>query len=297
MKEQEFIKTIIHQIGSDYIGDDCAYLKELGIVITQDSLVEGVHFKREWCTPYQLGYKAMTVNISDIFASGAKPAYVTIALSLPNDVDNKFIEYFYAGAKNALHGADIVGGDITGSSKDIMISITAIGTTQNRTISSRSHASSGYAIITKGNYGTSAAGLNELLTQGDNKELINAHLEPKLESYFSEAIAKNVKEKYAMMDTSDGLADALFKIALSSKVSISVNYDKIPHLSEITKEQVLFGGEDYKLVAAIPPKYISLVPGAVIIGCVNPYNGIYLDISGDIYTNYNQLQVYNHFDQ
>lgn len=296
MKEQEFIKTIIHQIGSDYIGDDCAYLKELGIVITQDSLVEGIHFKREWCTPYQLGYKAMAVNISDILASGAKPAYVTIALSLPNDIDKNFIEYFYAGAKNALHGATIVGGDITGSSKDVMISITAIGTTQNRTISSRCHALSGYAIITKGNHGTSAAGLNQLLTNGDNKELINAHLEPKLESYFSEAISTNVKEKYAMMDTSDGLADALFKIALSSNVSISVNYDKIPHLSNITKEQVLFGGEDYKLIAAIPPKYISSVPGAVTIGYVNTFNGIYLDISGDIYTNYNQLQVYNHFD-
>ena len=92
MKEQDFINIIKNQIGDEFLGDDCAYLKELGIVVSQDSLVEDVHFKREWCTPFQLGYKSVTVNISDILASGAKPAYVTIALSLPDDIDENFIK-------------------------------------------------------------------------------------------------------------------------------------------------------------------------------------------------------------
>ena len=108
MKELDFINIIKQQIGSSYIGDDCAYLKELGIVISQDSLVENVHFKRAWATPFQLGYKSIAVNISDILASGAKPAYVTVALSLPNNIDGKFVEEFYKGAKTALHGAERV---------------------------------------------------------------------------------------------------------------------------------------------------------------------------------------------
>ena len=87
MKEQDFINIIKKQIGTEYIGDDCAFLKDLGIVVTQDSLVEDVHFKMNWCTPYQLGFKAVTVNISDVLASGAEPKYVTIALSLPSKTE------------------------------------------------------------------------------------------------------------------------------------------------------------------------------------------------------------------
>ena len=95
MKELDFIKIIKNQIGGDYIGSDCAYLKDLGIVVSQDNLVEDIHFKMEWCTPEQLGYKSMAVNISDILAAGAKPAYVTVALSLPSDISDDFIKSFY----------------------------------------------------------------------------------------------------------------------------------------------------------------------------------------------------------
>ena len=95
MDELEIINIIKSKSESEYIGDDCAYLKELGIVISQDNLVEDVHFKREWYTPRELGYKCAAVNISDILASGAKPAYLTVALSLPNNISNSFIEDFY----------------------------------------------------------------------------------------------------------------------------------------------------------------------------------------------------------
>ena len=149
MKEQTLINIIKNQTGDEYIGDDCAYLKDLGIVVTQDSLVEDVHFKLTWCTPYQLGYKAVTVNISDVLASGAEPKYITIALSLPVSIDENFVEEFYKGAKSALRGAKIIGGDITGSDK-VFISITAIGTTKERKISSSKHAKIGDVVITKG---------------------------------------------------------------------------------------------------------------------------------------------------
>ena len=98
-----------------------------------------------------------------------------------------------------------------------------------------------------------------------------------------------------MMDTSDGLADALFKIAEESGVTIAANYDKIPHPDGLDKELVLFGGEDYKPVAAIPEKYVNFIEGASVIGKVVKYNGIRLDISGIEFRYYNDLKVFNHF--
>ena len=159
MKEKEFIQIIKSTLNSEYIGDDCAYLKSLGIVITQDSLVENVHFKMDYMTPYQLGYKSVMVNISDICASGAKPEYLTISLSLPKHIDKDFIKNFYEGAKEACQDVEIVGGDLTGSDK-IFVSVTAIGSTKNRKISSRSNAKEGYKVIVSGEHGNSAKGTN-----------------------------------------------------------------------------------------------------------------------------------------
>ena len=285
MKEQTFINIIKNQTGDEYIGDDCAYLKDLGIVVTQDSLVEDVHFKLTWCTPYQLGYKAVTVNISDVLASGAEPKYITIALSLPASIDENFVEEFYKGAKSALRGAKIIGGDITGSDK-VFISITAIGTTNGRQISSRKNAKIGDVVITKGEFGKSALGLKELKNGGKNLELIRAHLEPQLEELFAKEIATQIDCEYAMMDTSDGLADALFQIAQSSKVSID---------SKIVEG--IFGAEDYKLVATVPRKFLKRLTEYEIIGEVIERQDYILKIGEKKYYNYDELGLYNHFEK
>lgn len=286
MKEHDFINIIKNQIGTKYIGDDCAYLEELGIVISQDSLVEGVHFRLDWCTPYQLGYKAVTVNISDVLASGAKPKYLTIALSLPKSTDNKFVEEFYKGAKSALRGAEIVGGDITGSCDKVFISITAIGTTSGRKISSRKNAKVGYTVITKGEFGKSSAGLEELLNGGNNTELIKAHLEPQLEEMFAEEIATQITSDYAMMDTSDGLADALFQIAKASGGSINSKFI-----------EGIFGAEDYKLVAAVPKDFLPKLSEYEIIGEVVKKQDYTLKIGEKKYRDYDELNLYNHFGE
>ena len=139
MNEIKIIDTIKEILSNNYIGDDCAYLKDLNIVVTQDSLVEDVHFLRKSITPFQLGYKSVAVNLSDIYASGGIAKYLTVSLSLPKDIDSDFVKNFYEGAKSALNGAEIVGGDITGSDK-IFVSITAIGSTKGRRISSRKNA-------------------------------------------------------------------------------------------------------------------------------------------------------------
>lgn len=281
MKEHDFIKIIKELTKSPYLGDDCAYLKELGIVITQDNFIENVHFKREWATPFQIGYKATVVNISDILASGAEPAYISIGLSLPN-VDNTFIKELYKGIIAGANGAKITGGDITGSDI-IAISITAIGKTNGRNISSRANAKPGYIVIANGEFGKSSKGFLELQKGIKNSENILAHLEPKLNPEFSNLISTTVIEKYAMMDTSDGLADALFQIAKASNVKIVT--DNI---------EGIYDAEDYNLVAAIPETYIDSFKN-YYIGKVLESNDYYLEIGDKKYKEYDELKLFNHF--
>ncbi len=260
MKEIDYINIIQNVLSSNHIGDDCAYLEDLGIVITQDSLVEDIHFKRSFSSPFELGYKSIAVNLSDIYASGAEAKYLTVALSLPKNIDENFVKEFYEGAKSALNGTKIVGGDITGSDDKIFISVCAIGSTKGRKISSRKNAKVGYKIITNGTHGSSNAGLNLLMNNNRNSypKIIKEHLMPSISNKLSDAISTSAVNDYAMMDSSDGLMDALYKIADFSKVSAVVNFEKIPYnkdLEEIEnfnyKKAIFFGGEDYRLVCAI----------------------------------------------
>ena len=293
MKEKEFISVIKNILNSKYIGDDCAYLKDLCIVVSQDSLVEDVHFKKNLIAPFQLGYKSVMVNISDIAASGGKPLYLTVSLSLPENIDADFIKEFYSGCKKACgDNIEIIGGDITGSDK-IYISVCAIGKTHERNISSRSGALTGQKVIVSGVHGSSAAGLR-LLPNGCEK-LVKAHLEPRAQVEFAANISKNVEGKYAMMDTSDGLMDALSTIANESGVLLDIDFDKIPYDKEIEqfddwKDLILYGGEDYQIVATVPQDY----PKGIEIGTVK--EGLGVKLSGKIYTKEEvEKRIYNHF--
>ena len=295
MKEKEFLDIIKSTINPELIGDDCAYLEDLGIVISQDSLVEDIHFKFAYTDAYKLGYKAAMVNISDICASGAEPEYMTVALSLPPDKDGEFIQKFYDGVKAAAPDIKIAGGDITGSYEKVYISIAIIGKTAGRTISSRSHAAPGQLVIVSGEHGNSAEGLKRLLS-GENcpEKFLNAHLMPGAEREFSRQIAGNITAPYAMMDTSDGLMDALSQIAYSSGVKLAVNYKKIPHDALVDKANVLYGGEDYKLVATIPESLLYKLDKAFVIGKVEKGLGVELD--GKVLTKDDiESKIFNHF--
>lgn len=285
MKELDFINVIKKQTNSEFMGDDCAYIKNFGIVVTQDNFVEDVHFKRNWATPFQIGYKAAVVNISDILASGGKPEYLSVGISIPNDIDEEFIKEFYKGIIAGSYGAKISGGDITGGDK-IFISITAIGSTKKRKISSRSNAKAGYAIITYGDYGLSSKGLQELIKGEKVSKNISVHLEPKLNPGFSEKIASQIQEDYAMTDTSDGLADALFKIAQASECTIEADY-----------VEGMFGAEDYNLVAAVPEHFLNKINNYYVIGKVKKYDGAYLRIENKSFSNYDELELYDHFEK
>ncbi len=265
MKELELLEIIRNTLSENsHLGDDCAYLKDLGIVITQDNLVEDIHFSVKFSTPYQIGHKSIVVNLSDIFASGAIPKYLTVSLSLPKNIENKFIKEFYLACEKLSKEFkfEIVGGDITGSDK-IFISICAIGLTKGRKISSRKNAKIGDFVITTGNHGSSAAGLWLLKEKREEKNnpLISTHLMPVAQKDFSEEISTKTNRDYAMMDTSDGLADALFKIAQASNVMLSIDFYKIPYDKNIEKaakkanidfkDWIFYGGEDFQIVACI----------------------------------------------
>jgi thiamine-monophosphate kinase len=301
MREKELINVIKNIAGSEYIGDDCAYLKDLGIVVTQDSLVEGVHFSLEYTTPKQLGYKSAMVNLSDVYASGSEPKYMTVSLSLPQDKDEKFVEEFYKGIKSACGDVKVVGGDITGADR-VFVSICVIGKTNGRNIASRSNAREGYKIVVSGLHGSSAAGLS-LLKKGnyESSEFVKVHLEPEIQGEFALKVSGTVKEPYGMMDTSDGVMDALSTIANESKVQLEVDFDKIPHDKNIERfenwqEMVLFGGEDYGIVAVVPEEYKV---GGTKIGRVKRGLGVDLQLNGEE-THYSkedvENKVFNHFN-
>ena len=300
MKEKEFINIIKNTLKSDYIGDDCAYLPDLGIVVTQDSLVEGVHFSLDFATPYQLGWKSAIVNISDVCASGAEPKYLTVALSLPKNIGGDFVEEFYKGLKDACGDVQVVGGDITGSDK-IFISVTAIGKTEGRKISSRKNAKIGQKIVVSGKHGSSSAGLKLLQdTKIKSDTLINAHLMPIAQKDFSCLVATKQKNDYAMMDTSDGLADALSQIAEASGVNLEIDFSKIPYDKELEsfenfEDLILFGGEDYQLVATVDE---DVVKDFIVIGEVKSGSGItIIKQNGQINLSKQDVEkkLFNHF--
>lgn len=300
MKEKEFITIIKNTLNSPYIGDDCAYLKDLGIVVTQDSLVEDIHFSTKFISAFDLGFKAVIVNVSDVAASGAEPKYLTVSLSLPSNVKEDFVEEFYNGCKKACgNDVQIVGGDITGSEK-IYISICAIGKTLGRNISSRKNAKIGQKVIVSGIHGSSSAGL-KLLLEGKNspEKLIKSHINPVAQVEFGKNISTTVKEPYAMMDTSDGLMDGLSTIANESGVLLDIDFDKIPHEKDIEQfenwqDLVLFGGEDYQILATVPQNF----QGGFEIGVVKEGLGVNLKLRDKI-THYSKQdveeKVFNHF--
>ena len=184
---------------------------------------------------------------------------------------------------------------MTGSDK-IFISVTALGSAKDRKISSRSNAEIGYKVIVSGEHGNSAKGL-EILQSGERynfSKFVQAHLMPVAQREFSKQISLNVKQGYAMMDSSDGLADALMQIAKMSGVRICVQTEKIPHDQSVEIEQVLYGGEDYQLVAAVDESLLQKISGYTIIGEVKSGDSG-LEIDGKFFSDIDD-KLYKHFE-
>lgn len=270
MKELDFIKIIKNTLDdSSYIGDDCAYLKDLGIFVTHDTLVEDVHFSLYSTSPYVLGRKSVSVNLSDLAAALSKPAYITVSLSLPKRINSSFISELYRGINDVCNEFDVkvIGGDITGSDK-VVISVCAIGKKKSKYLSSRSYAKKNDYVLVTGDFSASAAGLYSLQNfLYADKVLIDSHLNPQPRIKEANNLIDVINSNIAVMDTSDGLVDALYKIASESKHNISIDINKVP-VKEKTieffkrnnldyKNFVKWGGEDFELIVCVPPETYS----------------------------------------
>lgn len=285
-KEQKFLKIISKTLSnSDFLGDDCAILKKFNLAMTMDTLIQDVHFDLKLTSPFNLGKKAVLVNLSDILASGAKPYGVLISLSGNLSVD--FVKEFYLGVNEICnrHNISVLGGDLTKADK-IIISIAAIGDIKNRKISSRKNAKNGYVVAVSGFFGSSEAG------RLNCPQLLEKHLVPVLQFKTANAIATKAQKPYAMMDSSDGLLDCLSQISHFSNVGIKIDYDKIPRETE-DKNLVLFGGEDYSLVCCLHASDFKNVKGLTKIGIVTDEMGVFVD--GTDYSN-KKMKGFLHFD-
>ena len=272
MKELDFLKIITDVLDDNsLLGDDCAYLSDLDIFITQDTLVEDVHFSLYTTSPYLLGRKSVAVNLSDIASSLSMPKYITVSVSLPASIENSFVSEFYRGVNEICseYGVKVAGGDITGADK-VMISVCAIGKKKINYISSRSFAKKGDIVAVVGKHGSSAAGLYALSNfLYADEELINSHIYPKPCLNQSYKLSKIIDENIVVMDSSDGLIDSLYKIASASRHSLEIDINKVPVSEKLIefssqnnldyKDFVKWGGEDYGLIICLPDKLYSLL--------------------------------------
>ena len=266
------------------IGDDCAVLDAGGeerLLVTTDMLVEQVHFLRDKITPRRLGYKSLSVNISDIAAMGGEPTAAFLAWGLTEDLDSAFVEEFKNGLLQCAREfeVDLLGGDTTASKADIIACLTVLGRAKDNEVITRSGARPGDVIMLGGVVGDSGAGLHLVLNDDaevsaeDRRQLRSAHLEPKHQVELGRMLAANHLAT-AMIDVSDGVLQDLSHIAAESGVGADVDADALP-LSDAARRLAesagldardwgLSGGEDYVLLFCVPPDKQSGIEATAI---------------------------------
>jgi len=252
------------------IGDDTAVLLPLPgarLLATTDLIVEDVHFRRAWASPFDIGWKAMAVNLSDIAGKGGQPLWALVALALPAPADPAEVEALYEGMRRAAapHGVAIVGGDTSTSPGGWFVSVTLLGEHDGKP-RLRSGAAPGDAVAVTGTLGRSAAGLAALeagrarlaaVRPAMLETVTRAHLRPTArvaEGRYLGAAAG----VHAMMDCSDGLATDLGHICRESHVGARVELDRLPvdpdarevagALGADALTWATSGGEDFELL-------------------------------------------------
>ncbi|HEY3373989.1 MAG TPA: thiamine-phosphate kinase [Candidatus Aquicultor sp.] len=252
------------------IGDDTAVVRPTRLdytLLTTDLLVEDVHFVIDKITPWQLGYKSIAVNVSDIASMGGLPSYCVVSLAVHPETDVAFIEDMYRGMADISrkYGIRIVGGDVTKADK-LVVNIALVGEVEAENLCLRSDAQVGDLIMVTGELGASAAGLrlilnNDLRTKVKRTaDLLRAHNVPEPRVAAGRALAQAGVD--AMEDISDGLAGEVRHICEASDVGARLYLNKIPigggvaQVAELTGERAvdlaLFGGEDYELIFTVP---------------------------------------------
>lgn len=238
--------------GFEGIGDDCAVLPigDEALVFTSDMLNEGIHFLADKSTAFQIGYKSLMVNISDVAAMGAKPVATLLSLALPEGMFGEWSKEFMSGYHKASkkYGVKLVGGDTTKSEAGVCISVTAIGRAPLANIKRRSAAKVGDVVMVSGKLGASAAGLRDVLAGKLKTRNAKIHLMPEAQVFEGEWLGRQ-ECVHAMCDVSDGVASDLQHILDESKKSAIVS--ELPIAKGSTWNDAFSGGEDYKLLLTV----------------------------------------------
>jgi len=269
-------------------GDDAAVLSIDGdLVVSSDVLIEGRHFRTDWSTAADVGWRAAMQNLVDIDAMGAVPTALQITLAAPASLDVDWVLGFADGLREACdpHGVGVVGGDLSGAS-EIAISVTVLGETHGLDVVTRGGAEPGDVVAVSGPLGAAAAGL-ALLTAGVGLELdaVDAFRRPR--PVIGAGLEAALRGATAMMDVSDGLLRDASRIARASDVGIEIASSSVPvhpaaheaaaALGVDPLAWALTGGEDHRLLATFPSG--TLLPdGWTVVGdVVDEYQGIRVD--------------------
>ncbi|MEM9821702.1 MAG: thiamine-phosphate kinase [Bacteroidota bacterium] len=303
---------LVHDSSIKGVGDDAAVLDagSAMTVVSTDMLVEGIHFDLMYSPLKHLGYKAVVVNLSDIYAMNAYPKQITVSIALSNRFSVEALEELYAGIHKACewYKVDLIGGDTTSSPKGLYISVTAIGYQQKEKITYRNAAKVGDLLCVTGNLGAAYLGL-QLLEREKQLYLSNPDIQPDLEEQnylvgrqlkpearfdMIELFEKNQLVPTAMIDISDGLASEIFHLCKQSGVGALVEESGVPIHPDAEMMAIKFqmdpiscalsGGEDYELLFCIDPKDLEKVkylPDIYIMGeIVEASEGIKLHTKG-----------------
>lgn len=283
------------------IGDDAAIINPpngYDTLITTDILLQGVHFNPAYFPLVHLGYKAISVNVSDLVAMNAYPAHATVTLGIPARFAMEDIDALYEGVRMAAerYGIDIIGGDTSTSITGLTISVTAIGYAPPEMIVRRTGARPNQLIAVTGNLGAAYMGLQLLereqrVIQADPQAktdlnryayLLTRMLAPSARIDASQALRKSGIRPTAMIDVSDGLSSELIHIARSSNVGVRIFPERIPidqQTFALANEMginpltaALSGGEDYELLFTVPLDQQQVLEnaGVAIIGHTTP---------------------------
>lgn len=279
------------------VGDDAAVLDftDKDVLITNDLLLEGIHFDLTYTPMTHLGYKSAVVNFSDIYAMNGRPKQIVVSIGISKRFSVEDLEEFYAGLQTACdnYGVDLVGGDTSASLTGFLISITCIGEVEKGKAVLRSGAKENDLICVTGDLGAAYMGLQLLerekrvFEQGTepNAEfigqeyLLERQLRPEARKDIIELLAENSIVPTSMIDISDGLSSEVLHICKNSDCGCRIYEDKIPidyQTATMAEEMnmnlstaALNGGEDYELLFTVPlsmHEEISGLEGIRVIG-------------------------------
>lgn len=282
------------------IGDDAAIIKhEHSTVVSTDMLIEGVHFDLSYVPLKHLGYKAVAVNLSDIYAMNATATQITVSIALSNRFPVEAVKELYEGINLACktYGVDLVGGDTTSSQSGLVISVTAIGQQEEHKITRRTGVKDGDLLVVTGDLGAAYMGLQILerekavfkenpASQPDIEAysyLLERQLKPEARKDIPKLLADLEVQPTSMIDLSDGLSSEIIHLCKQSNVGMTIYEEKIPldpvvinACEEFNLDSTtiaLSGGEDYELLFTISqedfPK-IKANPNFSIIGHALP---------------------------